>query len=105
MPMRAHFHNTRNTGIANAYAAVQAGVTALDGSVGGVGGCPFAPAATGNVATEDMLYMLDRMGVETGVSIDALIETGRWLQEQIGRPIPGMLIKAGPFRVRPSTAD
>jgi hydroxymethylglutaryl-CoA lyase len=97
VPLRAHFHNTRNTGLANAYAAVEAGVAMLDASVGGVGGCPFAPAATGNIATEDLLYMLDRMGVETGVSIEALIDTGRWLQEQIGRPIPGMLMKAGNF--------
>ena len=97
MPLRAHFHNTRNTGIANAYAAIEAGVTALDGSVGGVGGCPFAPAATGNIPSEDLLYMLDRMGGETGVSLEAMIDTGRWLQEKIGRPIPGMLMKAGGF--------
>lgn len=97
MPLRAHFHNTRNTGIANAYAAVAAGVESLDASVGGVGGCPFAPAATGNIPTEDLLYMLDRMHVSTGVDIDALIETGKWLQDQIGRPIPGMLMKAGAF--------
>jgi hydroxymethylglutaryl-CoA lyase len=105
MPLRAHFHNTRNTGIANAYAAVQAGVTVLDASVGGVGGCPFAPAATGNIATEDLLYMLDRMGVETGVSIEALIDTGRWLQERIGRPIPGMLMRAGNFPGRGLSSD
>jgi hydroxymethylglutaryl-CoA lyase len=105
MPLRAHFHNTRNTGIANAYAAVQAGVTVLDASVGGVGGCPFAPAATGNIATEDLLYMLDRMGVETGVSIEALIDTGRWLQEQIGRPLPGMLMRAGTFPGRGLSSD
>jgi hydroxymethylglutaryl-CoA lyase len=97
MPLRAHFHNTRNTGIANAYAAIMAGVESLDASVGGIGGCPFAPAATGNIATEDLQYMLQRMGIETGVSINALIETGVWLQEKIGRPIPGMLIKAGMF--------
>jgi hydroxymethylglutaryl-CoA lyase len=97
LPLRAHFHNTRNTGIANAYAALMSGVTTLDASVGGLGGCPFAPAATGNIPTEDLLYMLNRMGVETGVALDALIETGRWVQEQIGRPVPGMLIKAGTF--------
>ncbi|MGH8137525.1 MAG: hydroxymethylglutaryl-CoA lyase [Steroidobacteraceae bacterium] len=95
--LRAHFHNTRNTGLANAYAAVVAGVNSLDASVAGVGGCPFAPAATGNIPTEDLLYMLDRMGIETGVSIEALIETGEWLQERIGRPVPGMLMKAGVF--------
>lgn len=102
MPLRAHFHNTRNTGIANAYAAVMAGVQSLDASVGGVGGCPFAPAATGNIPTEDLLYMLNRMHVDTGVSLAALIDTGRWLQEQIGRPIPGMLIKAGIFPAVPN---
>ena len=95
--LRCHFHNTRNTGIANAFAAVQAGAVALDASIGGVGGCPFAPAATGNICTEDLLYMLDRSGIETGVSLTAMIETARWLQEQLGRPIPGMLMKAGPF--------
>jgi hydroxymethylglutaryl-CoA lyase len=95
--LRCHFHNTRNTGIANAFAAVQAGAVALDASIGGVGGCPFAPAATGNISTEDLLYMLDRSGIETGVSLPAMIETARWLQEQLGRPIPGMLMKAGPF--------
>jgi hydroxymethylglutaryl-CoA lyase len=95
--LRCHFHNTRNTGIANAFAAVQAGAVALDASIGGVGGCPFAPAATGNISTEDLLYMLDRSGIETGVSLSAMIETARWLQEQLGRPIPGMLMKAGPF--------
>ncbi len=95
--LRCHFHNTRNTGIANAFAAVQAGAVALDASIGGVGGCPFAPSATGNISTEDLLYMLDRSGIETGVSLPALIETARWLQEQLGRPIPGMLMKAGPF--------
>jgi hydroxymethylglutaryl-CoA lyase len=97
LPLRAHFHNTRNVGLANAYAALQAGVQSLDASVGGIGGCPFAPAATGNIPTEDLLYMLDRMGVDTGVSINALIDTSRWLEEQIGRPIPGMLMKAGVF--------
>ena len=97
MPLRAHFHNTRNTGIANAYAAVQAGVVSLDASVGGVGGCPFAPAATGNIPTEDLLYMLERMGIQTGVDLGRMIDTGRWLQDEIGKPIPGMLMKAGAF--------
>jgi len=99
--LRCHFHNTRNTGIANAYAAIQHGVTALDASIGGVGGCPFAPAATGNIASEDLLYMLDRSGIRTDVSLTALIETAQWLQERLGRPLPGMLAKAGPF---PKTA-
>ena len=97
IPLRCHFHNTRNTGIANAYAAVAAGVTTLDASLGGIGGCPFAPAATGNIATEDLVYMLERSGYATGVDLDAAIETGKWLQEQLGRPVPGMLVKAGRF--------
>lgn len=95
--LRAHFHNTRNTGLANAYAAVQAGVVTLDASTGGIGGCPFAPAATGNIPTEDLVYMLDRSGIETGVSLAGLIETGKWLQDVLGRPVPGMLVKAGTF--------
>jgi hydroxymethylglutaryl-CoA lyase len=97
IPLRGHFHNTRNTGIANAYAAVLAGATSLDASVGGIGGCPFAPAATGNIASEDLLYLLERTGIETGVSIDGVIATAAWLQEHIGRPLPGMLMKAGNF--------
>jgi len=95
--LRCHFHNTRNTGLANAYAAVQAGVATLDASLGGIGGCPFAPAATGNIPTEDLLYMLHRSGYETGVSLEAAIATGQWLQEKLGRPVPGMLVKAGAF--------
>ena len=97
MPLRCHFHNTRNTGLANAYAAVEAGASVLDASVGGIGGCPFAPAATGNIPTEDLLYMLQRMGVATGVDLEATIATGRWLQDRLGRPVPGMLVKAGTF--------
>jgi len=95
--LRCHFHNTRNTGLANAMAAVQAGVATLDASLGGIGGCPFAPAATGNIPTEDLIYMLHRSGYETGISLDGAIETGKWLQERLGRTIPGMLIKAGNF--------
>jgi hydroxymethylglutaryl-CoA lyase len=100
--LRCHFHNTRNTGLANAYAAVQSGITVLDASLGGVGGCPFAPAATGNIPTEDLVYMLQRCGCETGVSLDAAIAASQWLQQQLGRPVPGMLVKAGgfPFRVK-----
>jgi hydroxymethylglutaryl-CoA lyase len=97
MTLRCHFHNTRNTGLANAYAAVEAGATVLDASVGGIGGCPFAPAATGNIPTEDLLYMLQRMGIQTGVDLEQTISTGRWLQDQLGRPVPGMLVKAGGF--------
>jgi hydroxymethylglutaryl-CoA lyase len=97
MPLRCHFHNTRNTGLANAYAAIAAGVTVLDASIGGIGGCPFAPAATGNIPTEDLVYMLARMGVRTGVDLEALIATGRWLQAELGRDVPGALVKAGAF--------
>jgi hydroxymethylglutaryl-CoA lyase len=104
MPLRGHFHNTRNTGLANAYAAVAAGVGVLDASIGGIGGCPFAPAATGNIPTEDLLYMLRRMGVETGVDLDRLISTGRWLQDQLGRTVPGLLVKAGGFPAQPAIA-
>jgi hydroxymethylglutaryl-CoA lyase len=97
MPLRCHFHNTRNTGLANAFAALTAGVRTFDASLGGIGGCPFAPAATGNVPTEDLVYMLHRSGYETGIDLDAAIATGKWLQEQLGRPVPGMLVKAGAF--------
>lgn len=99
--LRAHFHNTRNTGLANAYAAIEAGVSALDSSVGGIGGCPFAPAATGNIPTEDLIYMLERSGVSTGVNLAKLVSTTEWLQKTLGRNVPGMLVKAGMF---PKTA-
>jgi hydroxymethylglutaryl-CoA lyase len=95
--LRAHFHNTRNTGLANAYAAVEAGVRVLDASCGGIGGCPFAPAATGNIPTEDLCYMLHRMGYTTGVNLAALLDTSRWLQGALGHAVPGMLVKAGLF--------
>jgi len=95
--LRCHFHNTRNTGLANAFAAVQAGVHTLDSSLGGIGGCPFAPAATGNIPTEDLVYMLERSGYDTGISLARAIDTGQWLEEQLGRPVPGMLVKAGDF--------
>jgi hydroxymethylglutaryl-CoA lyase len=97
VPIRFHFHNTRNTGLANAQAAVEAGVDSLDASIAGIGGCPFAPAATGNIPTDDLLYMLDRSGVETGVSLDKIVETSHWLEEQLGRATPAMLPKAGIF--------
>jgi len=102
--LRCHFHNTRNTGFANVYAALQAGVRTFDASLGGIGGCPFAPAATGNIATEDLLYLLHRAGYSTGISLDAAIETAKWLQEQLGRTVPGMLAKAGGFP-RPTMAS
>ena len=97
IPLRCHFHNTRNTGLANAQAAVSAGVTYLDASIGGIGGCPFAPAATGNIPTDDLLYMLDRSGVETGVSLDRIIAVSQWLEEELGRGVPALLPKAGGF--------
>lgn len=98
--LRAHFHNTRNTGLANVYAAVEAGVRTLDASCGGIGGCPFAPAATGNVPTEDVIYMLHRMGFDTGVDLPALLEATRWLQQTLGHTVPGMVVKAGLFPTR-----
>ncbi len=97
VPVRLHLHNTRNMGIANAWAGIEAGVASLDSSMGGVGGCPFAPNATGNIATEDLLYLLDRSGVETGVSMQAAIETAQWLEEKLGKASPGLLMKAGGF--------
>lgn len=97
MPLRCHLHNTRNTGLANAQAAIEAGVTYLDSSIGGIGGCPFAPAATGNIPTDDLLYLLDRSGIETGVSLAKIIDISRWLEEQLGRGVPAMLPKAGMF--------
>jgi len=93
----AHFHNTRNTGYANAVAAVDAGVVSLDSSVGGAGGCPFAPKATGNIATEDLVYMLRGMDVDTGLNLDRLIECSAWLGGQLGKELPGMLARAGDF--------
>ncbi|MDP3369463.1 MAG: hydroxymethylglutaryl-CoA lyase [Brevundimonas sp.] len=93
--LRLHFHDTRNTGLANAYAGIEAGVTVLDASVGGIGGCPFAPGATGNIATEDLVYMLERAGFSTGYDLDALIGTARWIGGLIGRPAPSALSRAG----------
>jgi hydroxymethylglutaryl-CoA lyase len=99
-PLRCHFHNTRNTAVANVYAAALAGVRTFDASVGGLGGCPFAPNATGNVATEDVLYMMSRAGYDAGIDLERLIETARWLQEQRGRPVPGMVSRAGSFPIK-----
>jgi isopropylmalate/homocitrate/citramalate synthase len=96
-PLRYHFHNTRNTGFANAYAAVLDGVTVLDASAGGIGGCPFAPRATGNIATEDLVYLLERMGVPTGVDLPALLPTAAFLSEQLGHQVPALLPRAGGF--------
>lgn len=98
--LRLHFHDTRNTGLANAHAGVEAGVTILDASVGGIGGCPFAPGATGNIATEDLVYMLERGGFDTGYDLDALIETARWIGEKLGKPASSALSRAGAFGTR-----
>ena len=95
--VRCHFHDTRNTALANIVAALDAGASVIDASVGGIGGCPFAPAATGNVATEDVVYALERMGIDTGVDLDALIAAARWLEDALGHPVPSMLSKAGPW--------
>jgi hydroxymethylglutaryl-CoA lyase len=95
VPLRGHFHDTRNTAVANAAAAYAAGVTVLDASVGGAGGCPFAPNATGNVATEDLVYLFERMGVETGIDHGQVIETTRWLEDQLGKNLPSAVARAG----------
>ena len=97
IPLRMHFHDTRNTGIANAFASVEAGVTILDASVGGLGGCPFAPAATGNIGTEDLAYMLDRAGFDTGLDISALIDTAQWVGGLIGKAPASSVSRAGLF--------
>jgi hydroxymethylglutaryl-CoA lyase len=95
--LRCHFHNTRNTAVANTYVAIQEGVRSFDASCGGVGGCPFAPAATGNVATEDLLYMIHRMGMRTNINVDKVIETAKWLEGPLQASVPSMLSKAGVF--------
>ncbi|MBC3190313.1 hydroxymethylglutaryl-CoA lyase [Pseudonocardia sp. C8] len=101
--LRAHFHNTRNTGYANAFAAVGAGIDWLDSSIGGIGGCPFAPAATGNIATEDLVYMLDRMRYGSGLDLDTLIDTAGFLSEALGARPPSLLPRAGTLGSRPAT--
>jgi (R)-citramalyl-CoA lyase len=100
-PVGGHFHNTRNTGFANAYAALEAGVETLDASVGGLGGCPFAPKATGNIATEDLVYLLEGEGIETGVDLDALTAVSEWLEGLLGRRLEGYVYRAGPFKTKP----
>jgi hydroxymethylglutaryl-CoA lyase len=97
MPVRVHLHNTRGTGIANAWAAIGAGAATLDSSIGGIGGCPFAPRATGNVATEDLIYMLARSGIATGYDLDALISASGWLSEIMERDLPALVSRAGTF--------
>ncbi|MFI5168577.1 MAG: hydroxymethylglutaryl-CoA lyase [Thermoanaerobaculales bacterium] len=93
----AHFHNTRNTGYANAVAAMEEGVVSLDASVGGAGGCPFAPKATGNIATEDLVYLMRGLGITTGIDLDELIGVAQWLGEELGKELPGMVARAGDF--------
>jgi (R)-citramalyl-CoA lyase len=97
----AHFHNTRNTGYANAVAALEEGVVSLDASVGGAGGCPFAPKATGNIATEDLVYLMRGLGMMTGIDLDALIGVSQWLGAQLGKELPGMVARAGDFPGKP----
>jgi hydroxymethylglutaryl-CoA lyase len=96
-PIRLHFHNTRNTGLANAWAGAEAGAAALDASLGGVGGCPFAPKATGNIPTEDLVYLLERSGIATGIDLTRAIEAAQFLEKALGHPVPGMVMKAGGF--------
>jgi hydroxymethylglutaryl-CoA lyase/(R)-citramalyl-CoA lyase len=99
-PVGVHLHNTRNTGYANAYAAVEAGASIVDASVGGVGGCPFAPRATGNMATEDLVYLLEGSGIATGIDLDSLLRVVDWLGGLLGRELPGQLARAGLFPQR-----
>jgi isopropylmalate/homocitrate/citramalate synthase len=96
-PVGLHLHNTRNTGYANAIAGLEHGATVFDASVGGLGGCPFAPRATGNIATEDLVYLLENEGVATGVDLDALIKVAEWLAQTMGRELPGLVQRAGNF--------
>jgi hydroxymethylglutaryl-CoA lyase/(R)-citramalyl-CoA lyase len=98
-PVGLHLHNTRNTGYANAIAGLEHGATIFDASVGGLGGCPFAPRATGNIATEDLVYLLENEGVETGIDLDALIGVAEWLSTTMGRELPGLLQRAGNFEL------
>jgi hydroxymethylglutaryl-CoA lyase len=93
--LRAHFHNTRNTAVANAQAAMEVGVRSFDASIGGIGGCPFAPNATGNVASEDLLYLFKRSGYQCGIELDRMIDAAQWLGQQLGKPMPSMLSRAG----------
>lgn len=97
LPIRLHFHDTRNTAVANAWAGVESGATTIDASIAGIGGCPFAPNATGNVATEDVQYMLQRSGIDTGLKLDGLIDTAKWLSVKMGRTLPGLVSRAGGF--------
>jgi hydroxymethylglutaryl-CoA lyase len=97
LPVRVHFHNTRNTGLANVWAAVGSGAQIVDASLGGLGGCPFAPGAAGNVPSEDVVYMLERAGIDTGMNLEKLIDASNWLSGIMGRKLPGMVAQAPPF--------
>lgn len=97
LPVRVHFHNTRNTGLANVWAAVEAGATVIDASLGGLGGCPFAPGAAGNVPSEDVVYMLERAGIDTGMDLSQLVDASQWLAGVMGRKLPGMVAQAPAF--------
>lgn len=97
IPLRLHFHNTRGTGLANVWVGVASGARTIDAAIGGLGGCPFAPGAAGNVSTEDVVYMLERAGVHTGLDLSALVAANHWLGEVMQRPLPGMVAKAPPF--------
>jgi hydroxymethylglutaryl-CoA lyase len=97
IPVRVHFHNTRGSGLANVWAAIGAGATRVDASVGGLGGCPFAPGAAGNVCSEDVLYMLSRAGIETGIDLAKLIKTSQWLSKVMNKQLPGLVARAPTF--------
>ncbi len=97
IPVRVHFHNTRGTGLANVWSAIQAGASVIDASIGGLGGCPFAPGAAGNVCSEDVIYMLERAGISTGMNLAKLIATSAWLGKVINTELPGMVRRAVPF--------
>jgi hydroxymethylglutaryl-CoA lyase len=105
LPVRVHFHNTRGTGLANVWAAVAAGARVIDASMGGLGGCPFAPGAAGNVPSEDVVYMLERAHIATGMDLDQLIASSAWLSEVIGRKLPGMVAQAPRFPKLAATKD
>src|SRR5262249_32162578 len=102
-PLNLHFHNTRGTGLANVLAALELGVSDFDASVGGLGGCPYAPGASGTIATEELVHMVEDMGVATGVDLDALIDAAREAERLVGRQLPSQVLRAGP-RTRVSTA-
>jgi hydroxymethylglutaryl-CoA lyase len=98
--LTAHFHNTRGQGLANVLAALEAGIDSFESSFGELGGCPVPAGATGNIASEDLVHLLDRMGVATGVELDGLLETSRWLEDTLGHPLPGQVVRSGPFPIR-----